>query len=97
MVVRTRMRLGRAVSALAAEMARSIAVVVAPVDRLDVPAVALEPLGDVLPGEGEVGLAVDGDAVVVVEVDEPPELVVAGEAGRLGRDALHEVAVEPIP
>ena len=67
--------------------------VIAAVHRLHVPAVRLEPLRHVLAGEGERGLAVDGDAVVVVEVDEPAELVVAREARGLRRDTLHEVAV----
>ena len=35
----------------------------------DVPPVGLEPLGHVL-GEGDVGVPLDGDVVVVVEVDE---------------------------
>jgi hypothetical protein len=39
------------------------------------------------------GRAVELDRVVVVEVDEPPELEMAGEGGRLVRDALLQVAV----
>ena len=66
---------------------------IAAAHRLDLPAVGLEALGDVLAGEAHRGLAVDGDAVVVVEVDEPAQLEVAGQAGRLGGDALHEIAV----
>ena len=41
----------------------------------------------------QLGRAVEGDVVVVVEVDEPPEPELAGQRRRLGRDALHEVAV----
>ena len=62
------------------------------VDVQDVPAVGLEALADVL-GEGEVGGAVDGDRVVVVEIDQLAEAEVTGEGGRLGGDAFHEVAV----
>ena len=51
----------------------------------DVPAVGFEALVLVL-GEGQVGVAVDGDAVVIVEVDQFAKAQVAGEAGRfLGR------------
>ena len=43
---------------------------VTPVDPVDdVPAVGLEASADVL-GEGDVGAAVDGDAVAVVEADQ---------------------------
>ncbi len=59
---------------------------------LDVPAVGLEPLGRVV-GQGQLGGAVDGDVVVVVDVDEPPEAEVAGERRRLVAHALGEVAV----
>ena len=71
------------------------------VDRLEVvdvvevqhlPAVGLVASGDVL-GEGDLGRAVDRDAVVVPEDDEPAEAEVAGERGGLLRDALHQVAV----
>ena len=54
---------------------------------LDVPAVGLEALGGVV-GEGQLGGAVDGDVVVVVDVDEPAEAEVAGERGGLVADAL---------
>ena len=59
---------------------------------LHVPVVGGEARADVL-GEGEVGGAVDGDVVVVVEDDELAELLVAGERGGLAADALHHVAV----
>ena len=58
----------------------------------DVPVVGAEAGGDVL-GERDVGIALDGDVVVVVEVDDLAEPKRAGEGGRLGGDALHEVAV----
>ena len=64
----------------------------APLDVDDVPAVGAEARGHVL-GEGEVGGALDGDLVVVVEDDELAEAEVAGEGGGLGGDALHEVTV----
>ncbi len=56
------------------------------------PAVRFEPLGRVV-GERELGLAVDGDVIVVVEPDQLPELEVSGERRRLVRDPLHEIAV----
>lgn len=59
---------------------------------LDVPAVGLEAPGGVV-GEGQLGAAVDGDAVVVVDVDEAAEAQVAGEGRRLVGDPLGEVAV----
>ena len=55
--------------------------VVAVVDVLDVPAVGLEALPDVL-GEGERRRPVDGDVVVVVEDVELAEPQVAGQRGR---------------
>ena len=63
-----------------------------PVDALDVPAVGLVALQDVL-GEGDVGVVLDGDVVLVVDHHEVAELLVPGERGRLGGDAFLEVAV----
>ena len=57
-----------------------------------VPAVALEPLRDVV-GVRELGGAVDRDVVVVVDVDEPTEAEVPGERRRFVAHALLEVAV----
>ena len=54
--------------------------VVAVADRLHVPAVRLEARADVL-GEGQIGRAVDGDVIVVVEDDEPAETLMPGEGG----------------
>ena len=59
---------------------------------LDVPAVGLVALADVL-AEGERGVALDRDVVVVVEDDQPAEAEVPGQRAGLGGDALLEVAV----
>ena len=64
----------------------------APVDVDDVPAVGLVALGDVL-AERDVGVVLDRDLVGVVDDGEVAELLVAGERGRLGGNALHQVAV----
>ena len=53
-------------------------VAVVAIDGQGVPAVGGETFGDVF-GPGEVGLALDGDAVVVVEDDELAEAEVAGK------------------
>ena len=64
-----------------------------PVDvRDDVPVVALESLGRIV-REPTFDLAVDRDAVVVVEDDEFAEPVRARERAGLVRNALHEAAV----
>ena len=67
--------------------------VVGVVDLEHVPAVGLEALGDVLDVEAQRRRAVERDRVVVVEVDEPAQPELAGQRRRLGRDALHQVAV----
>ncbi len=93
MCVRRMIRLGRPLSLCAASTAASHAVerrVLAEV--LDVPAVGLVALADVL-GERQRGVALDRDVVVVVEDDQLAEAEVAGERRGLGRDALLEVAV----
>ena len=93
MCVRTLIIDGLCVSALAAAMAASMASTSLPsATHLHVPAVGLEALAHVL-GEGEVGGAVDGDVVVVVEQDQLAELLVAGVGGGLAADALHHAAV----
>ncbi len=56
------------------------------------PAVALEAPRRVV-GEGEIGGAVDGDAIVVVDADQLAEPLVAGEGARFVRNPLHQVAV----
>ena len=59
---------------------------------LRVPAVGVEARHAVL-GEGQLGGAVERDEVVVVEHDELAQAEMAGQRGRLGGHALHEVAV----
>ena len=61
-------------------------------DVQHLPSVALEAERGVV-AEGEIGAAVDRDAIVVVEADQFPELEVAGERGCLVRDPLHQIAV----
>ena len=56
------------------------------------PAVSLEAPARIL-GEAQPGVAVDGDAVVIVDQRELAELQVPGEACRLAGDALHQVPV----
>ena len=58
----------------------------------DVPAVADEPGGDVL-AEGQLGVAFDGDLVVVVDPAEVRQLEVRGQRGGLAGDALHHATV----
>ena len=59
---------------------------------LDVPPVSLVALAHVL-GEGDLGVALDRDVVLVIERDQPAESEVPGERGRLARDPLLEVSV----
>ena len=66
--------------------------VVGVADPGDVPAVAQETGGDVL-GEGQRGVPLDRDVVVVVDPAEVGELPMGGERGGLGGDALHHAAV----
>jgi hypothetical protein len=74
-------------------MAAAIARGVVPVDIGEhVPAVRGEALGRVVP-EPAFDLAVDADAVVVVERDELAQAQGARERARLVRDAFHEAAV----
>jgi len=56
------------------------------------PAVGLEASGHIF-AEGERGVAVDGDVVVVVEDGELAQPEMAGEGSRLAGDALHEISV----
>ncbi len=67
--------------------------VVRVVHGLHVPAVGLEALVDVLPIETQRRRPVEGDVVVVVQVDDPAEPKLPGQRRGLRRDALHEVAV----
>eukprot|EP00982_Pelagococcus_subviridis_P002992 23048-Pelagococcus_subviridis.AAC.3 len=73
-------------------LADGVEVGVTVLDVLHVPAVRLVALADVL-REGDVGVAVDGDVVVVVERDELAELPVRGEGRALAGHALHVAAV----
>ncbi len=66
--------------------------VVAVRDLLDVPAVAVEHLADVV-REAEVRRRPEADVVRVVEADQPAEPEMPGERGRLVGDAFHQVAV----
>ena len=85
---------GRSSSAMARRSAglEGVGVVGHLAQVLDVPAVGLEAADGVVV-EGDLGRAVDGDVVVVVDVDQPAEAEVAGQRRRLVADALHEVAV----
>ena len=73
-------------------LAQAVEVCVAVLDVLHVPAHGLVAGADVL-GEGDLGVAVDGDAVVVVEGNELAQAPVAGDGGGLVGDALHVAAV----
>ena len=54
--------------------------------------IAEEARRDIL-GEGDAGVALDGDVVVVVDPAEVVEAEMAGERGRLRADAFHQAAV----
>merc|ERR1712100_968491 len=73
-------------------IADGVEVGVTVLDVLDVPAVRLVAGADIL-GEGDVGVAVDGDGVVIVEGDELAESPVGGEGGALPGHTLHVAAV----
>ncbi len=76
----------------AVEGRREALAVVGVTDAQDVPAIGEEAGGDVL-AEGERGVALDGDAVGIVDPDEVRQLQVARERGGLAGDALHHAAV----
>ena len=59
---------------------------------LNMPAVPFKALGPIL-GVGDVGLAVDGNGVIVVEIDDLAQAQMARQAGGLAGNAFHEVAV----
>ena len=87
------MMVGRSVVLLKVWKARSRQLeVVGVADANDVPAVAEEARGHVL-AEGERGVALDGDVVVVVDPAQVGQLEMTGQRGRLARDALHHAAV----
>ncbi len=66
-------------------------------DVLHMPAVAEVAGGDLF-AEGEVGITLDGDLVVEVEVDQVAEAQMPGQRGRLCSDPFHQVAIgtEPV-
>ena len=66
--------------------------VVGVADVQHVPAIGEEARRDIV-AEGQVGVSLDGDAVAVVDPAQVAEHLMAGERGRLARDALHHVAV----
>ena len=68
------------------------AVLAEPVDALDVPAVGLVAGQDIL-GEGDRGVVLDGDVVVVPDDSDVAEFLGACQGGGLGGDALFEAAV----
>ena len=57
-----------------------------------IPAISLEARGGVV-GEPAIGVAVDGDAVVVPEADQLAQAPGAGQRGGLVRDAFHQAAI----
>ena len=61
-------------------------------DLEGLPAISLVALGDIL-GEGDGGLILDGDAVVIPEDDEVAQLLRAGQGARLGGDTFLHVAI----
>ena len=62
------------------------------VTRSDVPAIGQEARGDIL-GEGDVGVALDGHAVAVVDPAQVGQPQMPGERGGFTGDALHHVAI----
>ena len=61
-------------------------------DMQDVPAIGAEARADIL-AESEVGAALDGDVIVVVDPAEIVQAEMTGEGCRFRADALHHVAV----
>ena len=59
---------------------------------LDVPSIRFEALLNIF-GEGQICAAVDGDLVVVVQIDELTEAEMPGKRSGLMRDAFHQIAV----
>src|SRR5262245_34815011 len=57
-----------------------------------VPSVGKEPTSDIF-GERDIGLAFDGDVVVVVDPAEVVEFEMPGQRGSLARDAFHHATV----
>ena len=74
------------------EARREHLLIVGVADAEDVPAVAEEARGHVF-AEGQRGVALDGDVVVVVDPAEVGELEVPGQGRGLAADAFHHAAV----
>ena len=62
------------------------------VNRLDLPAVALETLRRILTA-CELGSAFDGDGIAVEQIDKFPKTEMSGEGCRLVGDPLHQVSI----
>lgn len=65
---------------------------VAVVDDDDVPAVSLVALGNIL-SEGDIGVTVNGNVVVVVDGNEVAQLEVASQGAGLAGNTLHQAAI----
>ena len=91
MIVWQRMRLGRS-SAIAASIAFDDLAGIEPVAFSVCQPRRLVPRDHILAAR-QIGRAVDGDAVVVPQHDQPPELQMPGKPDRLVVDALHQIAV----
>src|SRR5690348_15353670 len=61
-------------------------------DVLYMPAIALKTRADIL-SKGQVGVAFDGDMVVIVEVNQLAKLEVTGDRSGFRGDAFHQVAI----
>ena len=62
------------------------------IDLLDMPAVGVKALGPIF-GVSDIGVAVNRDPVVVVEIDQFAQLEVAGQAGRFAGNPFHQVTI----
>jgi len=62
------------------------------INVLNMPAVSLEAFAAIL-REGEVCGTLDGDAVVIIDVDQVAQAQMAGQRSRLRRHTFHQVAV----
>src|SRR6185437_10658977 len=60
--------------------------------HLDMPAIGFEPFSDVLP-EGDIGIALDADVIVVIEIDDITQTEMTGKGSRFGRHAFHHISV----
>src|SRR5207245_2111925 len=60
---------------------------------LSMPAVSIKAFADIFGGEGKFSTAVDGDVIVVVEIDDIAEAEMAGDRGRLAGHSFHQITV----